>query len=596
MTAAASLVLTLLLGLGLVGLGRAVGARSLPLAWVVGWTVLWWITALAATVAGPRFGAGTGLVAAGAGLVVWALRSQRRRWELLLGTGAVLAGAPFFLAPPYFYDALVYHLGLPWSWLANGSFAPVTHNLFSHFPLAGETVYLLPVSLGLPRAAAGLHWLTFVLVLVAAWELARRLGAQGWAWIAPLCLVACWHAVWVAGVAGVDHLVVLAIVVAAIELIGTGDEGVKVLSGGVALGLALATKYVAVIPAGAVLAGAVVSSPTRWRDAVKAGLLGAGLASFWYLRNLLLTGNPVYPLLWKVFGGTGWTARDAARWNGLVHEGVGGLGSFWNGLVKLGSSGAGLGPWLAIAVVLAVVALVRGRRRRAIEGVAVAAVLIVGGWLATAHTTRYALPLIPLAGALAAAGVERLSRGARRVAVAGLLLAAGFGLVLFGQFIAGTLHMPEMWFGRVSSEGWRHRVTLNDPMPGYRAAGRLLPPGAKLLVIGEGRSWGCPRPNSVSSPYDTQLVQTVIEDAATAADAARTLHAAGWNDLFINWRELRRLHRKFGVFVFRDPADGARWRELIDGFTTRIWHSDGLEIRRLVSLPPAGGRESAARP
>lgn len=587
MTALASLGLTLLLGLGLVGLGRWVGARPLPLAWVAGWTVLWWVTALAATLVGPRLGAGAGLVAAAAGLAAWILRSRRRGRELLFAAGALAVGAPFFLAPPYFYDALVYHLGLPWSWLVNGSFAPVAHNLFSHFPLAGETVYLLPVFLGLPEAAAGLHWLTFILALVATWELANRLGAEGWAWIGPLCLVACWHALWVAGVAGVDHLVVLAIAVAATELIGQGDGGAKVLNAGVALGLALATKYIAVIPVAAILVGMVASSTVRRRDAVKAGLIGAGLASFWYLRNLLMTGNPVYPLFWNLLGGAGWTARDATRWYGLVHEGVGGLRSVWDGILALGRSGSGLGVWLVLAVLLGIVALSRGRRRRALSGVAVAALLIVAGWLATSHTTRYALPLIPLVGALAAVGVNRLSRGHRRIAVGGMLFTAVYGLLLLGQFIGGTLRMQDLWFGRVSGESWRHRVTINDPMPGYRAADRLLPADAKLLVIGEGRSWGCPRPHSVSSAYDTQLVQPVIEDAATAADAARVLRAAGWRYLFINWGELRRLHRSFGVFDLRDPADLTKWRQLIGDFTTPIWQSGDLELRRLPTLPPS---------
>ncbi|NOZ95131.1 MAG: hypothetical protein GXP47_10395, partial [Acidobacteria bacterium] len=60
MNAGASLGLTFLLGLALLGLGRAAGARRAPLAWLTGWTVLWWLTALAATAAGPWFGAGAG--------------------------------------------------------------------------------------------------------------------------------------------------------------------------------------------------------------------------------------------------------------------------------------------------------------------------------------------------------------------------------------------------------------------------------------------------------------------------------------------------------------------------------------------------------
>ncbi|HHQ49107.1 MAG TPA: hypothetical protein ENK19_09545 [Acidobacteria bacterium] len=581
MNAAASLVLTLLLGLAIVGLGRAAGARRAPLAWLAGWTILWWVTALVATVAGPKWGAGVGLVVACGGLAAWFVTSERRRQELLLAAGAALAGAPFFLTPPYFYDALVYHLGLPWSWLINGSFAPIAHNVFSHFPLAGSTVYLLPVFFGLPGAAAGLHWLTFCLVLVASWRLARNLGAGRWSWIGPLCMLSCWHGVWLAGVAGVDQLVVLATAVAATALLTEDEEYSGATGAGVAVGLGVATKYTAVLPLGAVLAAAMVL-PGRRRDAIRAALIGGGLASFWYLRNLLLTGNPVYPVLWKLFGGAGWTARDAVRWTRTVHEGVGGLWSYWEGFLALGRARSGLGAWLAIAVLLAVIALYRGRRR-AIGRTAFAASLMVAAWLATSHTTRYALPLIPLVGALAAAGVERLDRGPRRVAVAGLLVTCAFGMVLFGQFVLGTLHLQELWLGRVEADQWRHRVTVNDPMPVYRAAGRLLPENARVLVIGEGRPWGCPRPHSVSSPYDTPLIQTIIEKTGSAAGAARAIRAAGWRDLIINWGELRRLHKSFGIFDLRTPDDVAAWRGLLDNETTPVWREGDLEIRRLKS-------------
>ncbi len=559
---------------------------------MAGWTILWWLTALAASLAGPRAGAVCGLLAAGAGLAGWWLKTGRRRLELAGGIAAILVGAPFVLLPPYFYDALVYHLGLPWSWLVNASFAPVPHNLFSHFPLAGETVYLLPVALGLPRAAAGLHWLTFVAALVAAAGLARDLGAGRWSWMAPAGLVACWHSLWVAGVAGVDQLVVLAAVVAARELLAREDPGWRpAAAGGTALGLALAAKYTAVLPAAGILAAMAVVRPARWRRVAGAALVAAGTASFWYLRNLLLTGNPVYPLLWELLGGRGWTAADDARWNGLVHEGVHGLGSAWGGLARLFSDGPGLGLWFAAALVVGAAALTPGRDRRRRAAILLALAFFVVLWLATSHTTRYALPMLPLAGALAAAGLAGMRPAVRTLAAAGLTLAAAYGVLFFAGFVGGTLRVQEVWLGRVSAEAWRHRVTIDDPMPGYRAAGRLLPAGARLLVVGEGRPWGCPRPHGVSSPYDTPLIQPVIEAAGSAGEAAAALRRDGFDDLFINWPELDRLRRDFGIFRLRPPA-AARWRELLSAHTVRVWAADGLELRRILG----GAASPAAEP
>ncbi len=583
MTVHCLLALGLALGIvgGALGLGRLAGTKDAPAAVVVGLQLLWWPAALVGTVISPRMAAAVVVAASAAGL--GALAARRSAWrEAAIVGGFMVVGAPVWLAPPVFYDALVYHLGMPWSWLQNGSMAPVAHNLFSHFPLAASVVFLGPVRLGLPEAAAGVHWACLGLSVLAAVELARRLGADRVSWLAGLCAVASWHALWIAGVAAVDQIVILAVTVAAVEVVDvlSGRERRPWLAG-LALGLALAVKYTAAVPVAALLTALLLIRPALWKWGVGTGLVALASSSFWFVRNLVTTGNPVYPLFWNLLGGRGWSATDNARYLATVREGVGGWRAVAQGLAQLVDPSRGLGWWLALAVLLGGVAAWRARREAGVRWLGVAVVLATAGWLATSHTTRYALVLAPLVGALAARGTVGLGRTARTVVAAGLVLGAAVGVVRYGAFTFGELGWFHWLGGCGPAETWRHRVTVNDPAPAWRAADRLLPPKARVLIVAEGRSWGCPRAHHASSAYDTQLVQRVVERSDSAVEAIARLEDMGFSHLMVNWGELRRLHGPpFRVLEWKDGEARQRWIGL-RAAAREVWRSGSLELLEL---------------
>ena len=164
---------------GIAELGRRLGGETLAARWVRGWTALWWLVAVTAQLVAPAVAAVMGSLVVLAAFAAWGYRERHAAKPWLAGGAAVLAGAPLYLCPPVFYDALVYHLGLPWSWLINASFDPIEHHVFSHFPVAGQAVFLIPVGWGLPEAAAGLHWFCLAVTRAACVQLAQGLGTGG---------------------------------------------------------------------------------------------------------------------------------------------------------------------------------------------------------------------------------------------------------------------------------------------------------------------------------------------------------------------------------------------------------------------------------
>ena len=151
----------------------AVGARirswcRLPVAGALRWSVdlamgAWAasLILLAASLAGvvgrlPMFGIVIGLACVG--------RWRVRRPVLPLVTAATggLLFLPVALGPPFFYDAMVYHLGLPWQALIEGGWQGHPENLFSAFPPLAQLLSLPALSLGLVRVPALMHWLAWV--------------------------------------------------------------------------------------------------------------------------------------------------------------------------------------------------------------------------------------------------------------------------------------------------------------------------------------------------------------------------------------------------------------------------------------------------
>jgi len=578
-----ALLVTILMALGLLGLGALCGGSRLLSRWVRGWTVLWWVTALLSMVAGPSWaalGSGAALIAS----AIWfALRELKSPREAIIAAVAILCGAPLFLAPPTFYDTLVYHLGLPWTWLVNDAFAPISHHVFSFFPIATQTVYLIPVSLNLPEVAAGLHWCCLVIGMIGMRRIARQLGANRWDWLAPALLAACWQILWVAGQAAADLLVMTCFVAAIDALVSRGEDHWWWLDLGLACGLAAATKFPAGVPIAAVLGVAFVLARHDRLLVVRSGFVAATTASLVLIRNWIHTGNPFYPLLWNLLGGKGWTLRDQERWQALVYEGVGGLESIPNGLLRLIRPPGGLGWWALTALPLMILALGgrddAGRNRRLVAAITLAALC---GWLASSQTTRYAFPLAALLAILAACGISRLS-GRTATVVGGLMgITILHGALGFVGFTLGTLHLGDLWLGRRTAEQWRASVTINDPLPLYRAAHDELPPSARILVVGEGRSWGCSFSHHVSSPYDLQLVQEIVENSRDPADVARRISDAGWTHLVINWGELERLGGpSFQVLRWTNPADHLRWNTFLRDMTVHVKSRGNVELRAL---------------
>jgi hypothetical protein len=570
------LLLAPALALLIASVSVAVGERLLTLARLpvvasvrlaVAYSIGTWTVGVAVLVIGLagwlRAGLLVGLVAGIAALGRW--RWAKMRWTGLLAAapGLLLLG-PVALAPPFFYDALVYHLALPWQALIEGAWRAHPENLYAAAPALSQLVATIPLSLGIDRAVAVSHLISFALAGAAVFALARTIGAPRWAaGLAAFSLPLLPGIAAVPALPGATGWAIAAIVSAyAVLLARSSNPGTPALAGFLA-GVACAARVQVVPLALALVALTLLRSQGKIRGPAiaAAGLVAGSLP--WWLKNLVLLGEPLAPIGWQV-GGAAALWRDSVS---VVHTAA-------TPVAALATVGRGLEPHLGYVapLVLAGLLVLVMRRSSRVLTLALAVMLGFVGWMIVGAFPRYLAPTLALALALAAAtprrALGRCTTGAVLGTVAALSVVFSFAEVkrLGGVSLVTDppAHVRRVW-------------VANDPFPAFAAA-EALPPDARVLFVGEPRGYRFPRHYATPSYYDEPVLLEPLERLPDAAAVRAWLTGHGFTHLLVNWGELARLAGRYPAEPFRSPSGRRRWEGLIGLLGPPVIARGGVQI------------------
>jgi len=264
--------------------------------------------------------------------------------------GVVTAAA---VLPPLGYDAHEYHLAVAQRDLQTGGWVAFSDNVYAGFPMNMEMLYLWPLAVHCAAGCTGINLLFALMAALAVAGLISRWGSADAALTAVIVFLS-------------TGLVLLLIKQADIDIALAGSAGVLLLSYErlrsrvnrldgllmtLALGFGLGAKYIAalslLVPFWVMVAVDILLN--RRKDLIRPCLLilfgSALLIVPWLIRNLILYHNPVYPLLYSLWGGTPPFFADLFR---AAHappiESVGQRwGRFWG--LPLQKSFAGSLPW-----------------------------------------------------------------------------------------------------------------------------------------------------------------------------------------------------------------------------------------------------------
>lgn len=237
---------------------------------------------------------------------------------LLAGLMGLLAGR-FFLHGVYFkHDDLSYHAPPVARWLTEGRLSLAPFGYHAYYPFNTEILslwFMLPLRSDAYVSLAGLYWL--ILLVVAAAVLCSGQGYSKSIALLTGVLLLCSTMIrgWAKSFAAVDvagAATVLAAVAFAVPSLGETsgrrrvvDAGYCGLLAGLATGCKMSLAPAAIIIFLWLIVGERKSLKLSSRLAMVAIFVvgGAAMSGYWYLRNLFLTGNPVFPAEFGPFAG-----------------------------------------------------------------------------------------------------------------------------------------------------------------------------------------------------------------------------------------------------------------------------------------------------
>jgi hypothetical protein len=536
------LVTRLALGLGLVIMATMAG----------GWLRIW----------GPWFH--HGLIACG--LLLLALRPPRAapparvafRKRDVLWAGPVLALLFFYAAfPPTFYDALLYHLGVPGLYLQSGGFVAWPENLFSALPQNAEMLNLLLLSGGSVHGPKFLSLLAALALFLYLWDWGRASKLRHF-WLAPLIFFSIPEVVFLAATEKNDLLLMLFLLPAARLLAALKDDPGNwriCITCGIFLGLAGGVKWQGLLYGAAFVTVYFLTSRAplgkRFLQAALVALIVLLLVSPWLLKNQATFGNPVHPYLSGFFSGGGEAAGQARQISEGVRRGQGfaprAILSFFLGMF-LSPYSLGLTHVTGVIVLLLLPLLFLGNKtgenRFLLAGCALGFLLLV----ATSRVPRYFLPLFMVLSLPLAAGWEMMEAMLPRFRRLALLLLFSLAAI---QAVQAVSLLERMTLGAKYAWGkLRHELPPGarylDIVPYYPTVDFInhrLPRDAQVAFLGEERTFYLRRPFLASSVYDANPVLADFLASGSAAEWAEKLRRRRVTHVLYSPRELQRLGR-----------------------------------------------------
>ena len=253
---------------------------------------------------------------------------------VLLAAGLFCLCACFQPPAGHEWDVLAYHLADPKVFLAQQRITVLPTEHHSNFPFLMEMLYCVGLLYdGYPLANL-LHFTMGVLTLVAVFGFCRRVLPAQVGWIAVLLLATTPLYLWECCVAYIDVGLGLYVTLAAfagtmlIEAARAAPSGETehgaadrrrrlrewAVLAGTAAGFALGIKYLALIPF-AMLPLLLAYRRVPLRQICNVIGIAVLIGSPWYVKNVALTHNPVYPFLFKLFPqSTNWSTDRAAAY------------------------------------------------------------------------------------------------------------------------------------------------------------------------------------------------------------------------------------------------------------------------------------------
>ncbi len=487
--------------------------------------------------------------------------------------GLALVVGPFLIAmalasmlPTIDFDAIEYHLQGPKEYFLAGRIGFLPHNVYTSMPFNVEMLHLLGMNVMGDWWRGALVGQLLVasfapMAGLAIWLAASRWGSPRAAWVATAVYLT---TPWIYRIAAIPYVegplcyYHAALLWAAGTAWGASDKArarfwlvIGILAGG-----AMAIKYTAlisaIIPFGAVaLAAAWKGRSARIAIAYVAGV--AVVMGPWMVKNVVDTGNPVYPLAYRIFGGRDWDGAREQKWENAHGRKPIEARAMAEAIVDV----SGRSDWQSPALMaLAPLAFLRRGPRRVVwaTGGFVLYVFLTW-WLLTHRLDRFWLPLLPGLALLAGLGAD-WTRGTFWSWLLGLILTISIATNF--AYCSTALAGLNEWTGDLLQMRTGVPKMLNPPLARLDAE---LPPEARPLLIGQAAVFHLSHPVVYNTVFDREIFESIDRDRLPEEVGAE-LRRRGITHIYVDWHEIER-YRAPGNYGFTDYMTPTRIERLV---------------------------------
>ena len=481
----------------------------------------------------------------------------------------VVVAGPFLLImalaamlPTADFDSIEYHLQAPKEYVENGRIAFLPHNVYASMPFGVEMLHVLGmIVFGDWKRGALVGRLLVAAFAPAAMILiagsARKTAGPRAGWVAAIVYIS---TPWIYRLAAIPYVegplcYFHAALIWAIVRVWNEQDRLRTarlwgLVGGFAGG-AFTCKYPGLISAiaPASLAAAFAAVSKQNGKIVAYFVAGAAVAvGPWLLKSAIDTGNPVYPLGYRVFGGRFWDDELDAKWS-RAH---GRRPISGTALVDSALDVVGKNDWQSpLFAMLAPLALLRaGSRKAAVVLCGYSLYIFLTWWTLTHRLDRFWLPLAVPSAILAGIGSDWVKSRAWSVVLAGIVF---FGVFSNFVFDSTKLAAFNQWTGDLDALDVRVPGELHSlPLSLLDAS---LPKETKILIVGQAGVFHVEHAIVYDTVFNRQTFETLAE-GRSEAEIHRELRQQKITHIYVDWPEIRRYRSpgNYGFPAFVVPA------------------------------------------
>ncbi|MFH1563073.1 MAG: glycosyltransferase family 39 protein [Nitrospirota bacterium] len=529
-------------------------------------------------------------------------RWRQGRWNLpefsfrcLTPLFFLLLAIILLLVPTITFDALVYHLAVPEIYVKYHRIIYLQDNCFSNYTFNTEMLFTLGLLLKGDLLAKAIHFLFGVLSALGIYSLARRYFGQRTAYWSILAFCSMPLAIFVATVAFNDFALTFYEILAVYAFINWHKEKNRgwLLVCGLTCGLAIGTKYFGGF-CFIILALSILSISWRqkgWLEGLKTTVIFAGLVLLpnlpWLIKNLVFTGNPVFPLLYDVFDGKNWSQFHQVRY---LHEMTRySLGPhfllkpfvfLWDISFKHGG-GMDSGIKLTVGPIFLIILpfLLKCRRLDfSIKYLLAFCEIFFLFWSYTCAVDRFVLPCFVLLCVVLGYIIERFKG---KFLYPWLLAILFISLGLNLEYVLKVIHKNSyfMCLKKANTEKFLlEKSIISDCYDVLTCINHNLPAQSKVLFIGEVRSYYCQRNKLVATQFDTNIILELIRKSKNIEGLMKNLKELGVTHVLYNETGAKWLTQYFDYFPWKNNEEKELYNLFMQDYLKLIYNKGAIYL------------------